>query len=210
MRWVEASMWLRPGITVWPGDTPFEMRPRGRIAAGGSSNTSILTLGTHLGTHIDAPWHFDEEGRKLDELDPALFFGDGLIIEYPGKQHIPPEFLPDKPLAARVLFKTANSLVPEDAPFSPDFIALEAGAAQALVDAGVRLVGIDGPSIAPYKQEGQRTHHILLDNGIPVVENLRLAGVSEGLRPFVALPLPVAHADGAPCRAFVGMEDVHG
>jgi len=72
---------------------------------------------------------------------------------------------------------------------------------------GVRLVGVDYLSVAPYKQPGQETHHILLGHGVLVVEGLVLRALEAGVYSFVVLPLGLAGADGAPCRAFVGTQE---
>jgi len=79
-------------------------------------------------------------------------------------------------------------------------------AAQRLVEDGVRLVGVDYLSVAPFKEPGGVTHHRLLENEVLVVEGLRLGACTAGTYPFVVLPLPLAGADGAPCRAFLGVE----
>lgn len=207
MRWVDVSIPLRNGMTVWPGDPPFDLVPERRIAAQEGCNTSRLSLATHTGTHVDAPWHFEESGKRLDALDPAVFFGDALVIALPDVQVIRPEDLGTHSLPPRVLFKTRNSDFPVDAPFTSDYVAVGEDAARRLVEEGVRLVGVDYLSVAPRKQPGQVTHHILLENEVLVVEGLRLAPIPPGIHPFVVLPLPVAGADGAPCRAFVGLAD---
>jgi len=207
VRWQDVSMPLREGMAVWPGDAPFEWRPANRIAAGDGCNTSVLHMAAHTGTHVDAPWHFEEDGPRLDEVDPQVFFGSALVVEVSRADGIGVEDLPPGPLPARILFKTRNSEFSLDAPFQGDFAAVRADAAQRLVDAGVRLVGVDYLSVAPYHQPGGRTHHVLLGAGVLVVEGLRFAGVSAGIWEFVVLPLAVAGADGAPCRAFIGREE---
>ncbi len=206
IRWKDVSIPLREGMAAWPGHVPFSIQPGGRIAQGAGSNTSVLTICTHTGTHMDAPWHFEEGGRTLEQVDASLFFGGALVIEASGAPHITADALGPGPLPPRVLIKTINSDVPFEGPFRKDFVALEPDAAQRLVDEGVRLVGVDYLSVAPYQQPGQYTHHILLRNNVLIVEGLRLAGVPAGVHPFVVLPLSIDGADGSPCRAFVGMK----
>jgi arylformamidase len=202
--WHDVSIPLSPDTVVWPGDPPFQMEVDSRIAAGNSCNTSILRLGTHCGTHCDAPWHFEDTGKTLDAVDSQRFFGEALLIDLPDVDRIEAADLGPAPLPPRVLFKTRNSDLGVDTPFREDFVALSPGAAERLVHDGVRLAGIDGLSIAPFGASGP-THHILLQNEIFVVEGLRLAGFAPGCYPFVVLPLPVTGADGAPCRAFLGV-----
>lgn len=210
LRWIDVSIPLCEGMVCWPGDDPFSVKPSRRIARGDGCNTSCLTLHTHTGTHIDAPWHFLDTGAGIDEVDSRLFFGDALVIERRGAASIRAEHIPKDGLPARVLFKTDNSDHPVDEPFRADFVALEADAAEALVDAGVRLVGVDYLSVGPYKQDGRLTHHILLEHQVLVVEGLRLGGILPGLYPFVVLPLALRGLDGSPCRAFIGGEKGHG
>jgi len=207
IEWIDVSIPLSATTTVWPGDAPFSLAPVARIAEGDSKNLSSLSLGAHTGTHVDAPWHFEEDGKKLHEMDTSVFFGEAMVLDLPDVDVISADDLGPGPLPARVLFKTRNSDYPVDAAFRKDYVGLDGGAAQRLVDDGVRLVGVDYLSVAPFKQEGQVTHHRLLRNEVCVVEGLRLAGLAAGVSKFVVLPLALVGADGAPCRAFVGIED---
>lgn len=206
VQWIDVTIPLREGMTLWPGDPPFRLGPLTRIAEGAGCNVSILTLGTHAGTHVDAPWHFKDDGKRLHEVDTAVFFGDAMLIDLPDVDHVRAVDLPEDRLPPRVLFKTRNSHYPPTGPFKTDYAAIEPDAAQRLVDDGVRLVGVDYLSVAPYHQEGQSTHHILLNNDVVIVEGLLLKDIASGVYPFVVLPLPVEGADGAPCRAFIGRE----
>ncbi len=207
MRWIDVTIPMQPSMTVWPGDPPFTLAPAARIADGSGCNVSTLTLSTHTGTHCDAPWHFDDDGKKLDEVDTRVFFGEALLVHVPHADIVRANDLPSEKLPPRVLFKTRNSEYPHDAPFKKDYVALDRCAAQRCVDDGVRLVGVDYISVAPYKQERQETHHILLRADVFVVEGLLLKQFAAGTYPFVALPMRIAGADGAPCRAFIGLED---
>jgi arylformamidase len=207
IRWHDVTIPLREGMAVWPGDPPFEFTPVNRITAGAACNTSRAAFSTHLGTHVDAPWHFEENGKRLHELDHVLFFGEARLIEIPGVDIIHAEDLGESPLPQRILIKTRNSAYPDEAPFRTDYVALAEDAARRIVEEGVKLVGVDYLSVAPYKQKGHTTHHCLLGNGIIVVEGLRLKGFPSGSYLFTMLPLALAGADGAPCRAFLGIEE---
>jgi arylformamidase len=207
IRWYDVTIPFHEGMTVWPGDPRFRLSPLNRIAAGAHCNTSLVTFCTHTGTHVDAPWHFEDDGKRLDEIDPALFLGEALLVEIPDAALVRAGDLGQGPLPPRVLIKTANSDIPLDAPFQTHYVALGPDAAQRLVEEGVRLVGVDYLSVAPFKQAGHETHHRLLGNDVLVVEGLRLKGFRGGTYGFVVLPLALAGADGAPCRAFVGREE---
>ncbi len=206
IRWIDVTIPMEPGMTVWPGDTPFTVEQHNHHSQGGA-NTATLTFSSHTGTHIDAPWHFEPDGKRLHEIDHSLFFGPAQVIALEQVSSIKASDLEKYPLSPRVLFKTANSKRKPNQAFYTDFVALEPDAARFLVDAGVRLVGIDYLSIAPYKQPGQATHHILLKNDILVVEGVCLGAVPPGRHLFTVLPLALQNADGAPCRAFIGMEE---
>lgn len=204
-RWEDVTIPLRNGMVVWPGDPEFRFFPACRISEGAGCNVSAVEMGLHTGTHVDAPWHFKEDGRRLHEVDTALFFGPAQVLHYPDADVVTAEMLEGVVLCERVLFRTRNSDCAEDTPFRRDFTAISACAAQHMVAAGVKLVGVDYLSVAPFKQPGQDTHHILLGAGILVVEGLRLGKIEAGEYDFIVLPLAVVGADGAPCRAFVAV-----
>ncbi len=205
MQWIDVTIPMREGMTVWPGDAPFRLEARSRIARGEGSNVSTVTLSTHAGTHVDAPWHFEDDGKRLHEVANEVFFGHALVIGYEGDGHIRADDLGREPLPPRILLKTSNSARHWSEPFHRDYVAFEADAAERCVREGVKLIGVDYLSVAPYKQEGQETHRILLGHDVFVVEGLVLNAVPEGWCEFVVLPLPLEGADGAPCRAFVGL-----
>ncbi|NIA15446.1 MAG: hypothetical protein GWP08_15380, partial [Nitrospiraceae bacterium] len=109
LRWMDVTLPFHPEMTVWPGDPAFDLAPLHRIREGGTCNTSRIALCTHNGTHIDAPWHFEEDGARVDELDPALFFGRAEIREVACGETISPGDLGERSLPSRLLLKTRNS-----------------------------------------------------------------------------------------------------
>lgn len=204
LHWHDVSIPIHTGTTVWPGDDPVRFEASSRIADGASCNTSSLTVPTHCGTHCDAPWHFDDDGKKLHEVDPQVFFGEAKVFELLDLDVIHADDLGDAPLPPRILFKTRNGAYPVNGSFKTDFVAVAPDAAQRMVDEGVTLVGVDYLSVAPYKDSGP-THRMLLQNNVFIVEGLCLADIPAGTHPFTVLPMPLQDADGAPCRAFVGL-----
>lgn len=204
--WYDVTIPMEPGMTVWPGDPEFEFTPVARVADGAGANVSRLSMSTHIGTHVDAPWHFEENGKRLHEVDSAIFFGKALVLDIPNVDLVTADHLGDTPLPPRVLIKTRNSIWPVNESFRKDFVALAPDAADRLVSDGVKLIGVDYYSVAPFKQPGQPTHHILLKNDVLVIEGLRLAEFDSGMYWFTVLPLALVGADGAPCRAFIGKE----
>ena len=203
MQWQDITIPIRPGMPVWPGDPEVTLKPDSRVANGESCNTSVLRCPTHTGTHCDAPWHFMEEGKKLQEVDTDLFFGEALVIEVPEAPLISAADLGEGPLPPRVLLKSRNADRVMGETFWEDFAALEVSAAERLVAEGVRLVGIDYLSIAPFGNS-RPVHEILLGNEVFIIEGLRLQDIAPGPCEFTVLPLPLQDADGAPCRAFIG------
>ncbi len=200
--WIDVTIPMRPGMTTWPGDPEFHFTPAARIASGDSCNLSELSLSVHTGTHCDAPWHFVEGGKRLDEVAPTIFFGPALLIDLRGAETIHAADLPQTPLPPRILFRTRNSDLPANAPFDTGYVALEADAAARIVADRVRMVGVDGPSVAPYDRT-EDTHRILLSAEVFVVEGMRLEQFGAGEYECIVLPMHLIGADGAPCRAFM-------
>jgi len=204
--WVDVTVPLRDGLTPWPGDVPYALTPTSRIADGDPCNVSSITLSTHTGTHVDAPWHFEPNGATLDTVDVNVYFGPATLLDFTNLDRIRAEDLEGRAIGGRVVLKTRHSGRDPAAPFDESYPALEADGAQWLVDQGVRLVGIDSPSIAPFDQAAQDTHHILLQAGVLIVEGLRLHALDAGTYELAVLPLALSGADGAPCRAFMRKE----
>ncbi len=200
--WIDLTIPMRPGMTVWPGDDGFHFEPTVRMAEGAPYNLSTLRLSAHTGTHCDAPWHFLDDGKRLDETDPAVFFGPALLLDLRGLETIRAADLPSAPLPPRILFRTRNSDRPTDAPFDTGFVGFETDAAARMVADGVRMVGFDGPSVGPYSCV-EEAHCILLRADVFIVENLRLAQCDAGEYECIVLPMRIMGADGAPCRAFM-------
>ncbi len=204
IHWHDVSIPIHEQTTVWPGDAPVRVTPERRITEGASCNTSSISLPTHTGTHCDAPWHFEDDGKPLHAVDFQRFFGEATVLDLRGRDQIHADDLGPAPLPTRLLLKTDNAAHPVNGPFNTRFVAVAPDAAQRMVDEGVTLLGVDYLSVAPYKDSGP-THHILLEHEVFVVEGLVLADVGAGTYPFTVLPMPLYGLDGAPCRAFVGL-----
>lgn len=186
------------GMPVWPGDPPVCIRPAAALPA-----VSQISLSTHAGTHVDPPAHFVLGGRTVDRLPLDILLGPAWVAWLPGTGAITAAQLAAAaipPATARLLLRTANSERPVQA-FDPAFVGLAPDAAAWLIDRGVRLVGIDGPSIEPFDAPGEPVHHALLATGIIVIEGLWLADVAAGAYELLCLPLRLAQGDGAPTRA---------
>jgi arylformamidase len=171
--------------------------------AADKARETLLTLGSHSGTHVDAPSHFLEQGSTLDAYRLEQLVGPCLVVDVTHVQEkITKDYIQHIGIKAgyRVLFKTRNSLLDATAPFDPQFVYLDASAAEFLVTLGIVAVGIDYLGIERNQPE-RHTHLAFLRNNIPIIEGLRLAHVQTGEYFLSCLPLACVGLDGAPARA---------
>lgn len=204
MRIYDITVPLSAQLPVYPGDCGFELTPWNRIAEGDEANVSRLSFCNHAGTHLDPPRHFDDKGASIDEIPLERLVGRALVLEIEEVKLIGRDELHRLPVRGveRLLLKTRNSRLWHEAEFSPDFTALAPDGAQYLVDAGVKLVGIDYLSIEAMDGDGT-VHRTLLQNDVLVVEGLNLEGIDPGEYELICLPLKVKGGDGAPVRALL-------
>ena len=202
LRFIDVSVPLTPGIPVYPGNPPFEMEAVKRIAQGGSSNVSRIAMGTHTGTHVDAPLHFFDGTPGADALALDLLIGRAHVVDMPKRGGIGAEDLSRAGLREdlRVLLRTPNSALWNGTAFKQDYTYLAEDGAQYLLAQGVKLVGIDYLSVEQFKKPGAPAHRALLEAGVIIVEGLNLSDVDPGMYEMYCLPLRIAGADGAPAR----------
>lgn len=202
-RLVDVSVSLQPGLATYPGNPEFELQPVKRVAAGASSNVSRLILGTHTGTHVDAPRHFFDEGAGVDGLPLDLLIGRARVIDLPFRGGITERHLADAGLREdlRVLLRTPNSALWNTSDgFHQDYSHLTEEGARYLVEQGVKVVGIDYLSVEQFKKPGAPAHRALLGENVVIIEGLNLSDAEAGAYEMYCLPLRVAGADGAPAR----------
>ena len=202
-RLVDVSVSLQPGLATYPGNPEFELQPVKRVAAGASSNVSRLILGTHTGTHVDAPRHFFDEGAGVDGLPLDLLIGRARVIDLPFRGGITERHLADAGLREdlRVLLRTPNSALWNTSDgFHQDYSYLTEEGARYLVEQGVKVVGIDYVSVDQFKKPGAPAHRALLGENVVIIEGLNLSDADAGAYEMYCLPLRVAGADGAPAR----------
>jgi arylformamidase len=193
-------------MPVWPSDPPVRLTPKSYIASDGTTiRLTNVEMGSHTGTHIDAPWHFVPHGRRLNEIPLETLVGTAHVFYIGGTASIRKSDVERLPLdgVERVLFKTDNSGHWQDGTFYRDFVYLEPDAATVLVRRGIKLVGIDYLSIDAFTSETHPTHCILLEQNVIVVEGLDLNAVPSGEYQMAALPLKIHGADGAPTRVIL-------
>lgn len=198
---IDISQPLDERTVVWPGDTPFSYRLTWTTQESGSVNVGQIQMSTHTGTHIDAPYHFNEEGQRVIQLDLEVYVGDALVIHLPNTKSIGPNELSGIDLrgVTRLLIRTDawtnRKVFPSVIPF------LEPQLASYLAEKGVCLVGVDLPSVDPLDSKELLAHHQLSSYGIAILEGIVLDHVLPGNYELIALPLALAKADGSPVRA---------
>lgn len=197
----DVSVGLRPSMPVWPDNPGFEISPYQTLEEGADANVSVMKLGSHVGTHVDAPAHFIKGAPSVDTLPLDILIGEAFVFELQVQSSISLADLEVLDLRGRkrILFKTRNSMLWSKEEFTPDYVSFEIEAAEFLVRKGVKLVGIDYLSVGSY-EDGVDVHHAFLESGIVVIEGLDLSSVSQGPYEIVCLPLKVIGADGAPAR----------
>ncbi len=199
-------------LPVWPGDPAVSVEPARRIAAGGNCNVSEIRCSSHVGTHVDPPWHFDDQGARLNEVPIERWIGPCLVVAMPDDvRRIEPAQLERAAIphgTERLLFRTSNARLwrPGKLAFDESYVALTPAAARWVVEHGIRLVGIDYLSIEVFDDVDHATHRILLSHGVLIVEGLDLTDVAPGPYQLICLPLKLAAGDGAPARVLLVRE----
>ena len=204
--WIDASVPLRSGMVHWPDNPPVRIERMLDMKRGDVANVSMISLGSHTGTHMDAPIHFVRGGEGMDRMPLDATVGRARVIEIRDPIAIKLDELDPHGIGRgeRVLFKTQNSSRrwwAED--FVEDFVYVSQEAARYLADRGVKTVGVDYLSVGGFHKDGVETHQALLGAGIWVIEGLYLSGVEPGEYELVCLPLKVEDGDGAPARAIL-------
>lgn len=200
---IDISLPVFTGMVVYPGDAEVTVEKVRRIDAGDPYNLTVITMGAHAGTHVDAPRHFLEDGAEVRDVPLEALIGPARVIDFHDRERIDANGLAGKGIRAgeRVLFKTANSGRLPLAGFLQRYVFLTPGGAAFLQEKEVALVGIDCLSIEEYGAPEAGAHLALLGAGIPILEGLDLSGVEEGEYFLAALPINLAEAEGAPVRA---------
>lgn len=204
--WIDVSVTLKTGMVHWPGDPPARISHAKDIERGDPCTVSLLEMGAHTGTHMDAPAHFVRGGMGIDDMPLDAAIGAARVIAIRDRKSIKPEELRRCGIrrGERVLLKTHNSDHCWDTDrFVEDFVYISATAAQYLVERHVRLVGVDYLSVGGFRADGVETHRALLEAGIWIIEGLNLKQVPPGTVQLLCLPLKVLGGDGAPARALV-------
>jgi arylformamidase len=201
MRIIDISVGLDESTPIYEGNPPLALSWAMRIADGDQVNLSSISMGAHTGTHIDAPYHFIEKGRKIDAMPLNSFILNAQVLHCRGKSIGVQDI---QRLSIRrgegVLFKTSNSSL-YSKKFTRDFVYLEGRAAEELVKLRPGIVGIDYLSIEQFGSSEAPAHHTLLSHNIPILEGAKLRAVKEGKYTLIALPVKFTEREAAPARA---------
>ncbi|MCD2138365.1 cyclase family protein [Salinicoccus halitifaciens] len=202
MTWIDISQTLTDDTAHWPEDAPFSFELPVTKAETGSVNIGKITTSTHTGTHIDAPFHFDEAGGTVETLDINRYIGDATIISVYDTEVITKPMLSSFEIKGTILLiKTQDAYDTET--FPETVPVLDGDAVEYLASAGIKLFGIDVPSVDALDSKDLTIHHKLHQNDIMIIENVVLAGTPDGFYDFIALPLKIKGGDGSPVRAAV-------
>jgi arylformamidase len=204
--WIDVSVTLKNGMVHWPTDPPAHISHALDMEKGDPATVSLLEMGAHAGTHMDASAHFVRGGRGIDTVPLDAAIGSARVIAIRDHESIKPDELLRHRIrrGERILFKTQNSARCWDTDsFVEDFVYISAPAARYLAERQVKLIGIDYLSVGGFRADGVETHQALLNAGIWLIEGLNLKRVRPGRVQLICLPLKIAGADGAPARALV-------
>jgi len=208
----DISRTLSNDFAEWPGDEPFHYRVTKEIAKGATVNLGAVTMSIHNGTHADARFHFDSKGASIEKAPLEVYLGRTTVVDLAQsfsqsrEKHL--ITLEDLRLHAEDIAATSRLLVKtdrwSDSTFFPEQIPVIAADVPAwLQKNGVKLLGLDLPSMDEIDSKSLQNHHALARAGIAIVESLDLSDVAPGIYNFAGLPLKIAGADGAPMRAIL-------
>jgi arylformamidase len=200
MKIIDISLPIDSSTLVHPSEDFLNISPNRTFEKDGV-RTSKITIGSHSGTHIDPPSHFQKNGKSADEIDLKKCMGDCQVVEIEKDiKLIEKEHIDGKINSKRVLFKTKNSKL-LNKPYTKSFTSLGISGAEYLIEKGVVLVGTDYIGIESSGSPGHPIHKKLLEKEIVIVEGLNLADVEPGNYELIVLPLKLKNLDGSPARA---------
>lgn len=210
----DISVAIHPDIPVWEGDPAVVIRSAASIERGDMANVSRLDMGTHTGTHIDAPVHFVPgrkgiDGLALDTLIGPVYVADlTQVVQEIDDEDFESANIPQG--TVRLLCKTSNSNLWSASPvtFDSGFVGISPEGAQWLIERGVKLIGVDYLGVERFDSVGRGapTHHLLLEKELVIVEGLDLSKIEAGAYELICLPVKIKNSDGAPCRAILVKE----
>jgi arylformamidase len=189
-------------LKVWPGDTPPVREVLCDLHRGDNITLSTLRATVHLGAHADAPSHYGADAPAIHQRSLDYYLGPCQVIRVPvGRSvRVTPDMLTVPVRAERVLIATGTF---DPQVFNTDFAALSPELVRRLHEQGVKLIGIDTPSVDLFDSKDLPSHQIFLRCDMAILEGLVLTDVPEGLYELIALPLKLVGFDASPVRAIL-------
>ena len=202
MKLYDISLSLSPQSIRWVTAQPLELIERKRMSRGDTNNSSSIHTSVHAGTHVDAPFHFVPDGVTIESLPLDIFIGPARVCAIEPGARITAADVAKAGVQGetRALFKTRNSNLLKKGAYDPNFAPFAVDGAKALVDLGVKLVGLDYLSAAAANEQVP-VHRAFLDHGVILLEGVDLSEVPPGRYELFCPPVKLAGSDGAPCRA---------
>lgn len=204
--WIDVSLRVSSQMLTWPGDPPAVVRRTSNMAAGDSANVSELILGSHTGTHVDAPVHFIDGATGVDAIPFDAMIGDVYVADARGLEGALDgrdlETLGMPAGTQRLLIRSDNSEIwrQRQPSFPESYVCLSPDGAAWCVDRELRAVGVDFLSVEQKGAQGHPTHVTLLSAGIAVIEGLDLGDIEPGAYELICMPLRLPGCDGSPAR----------
>lgn len=207
MKLYDITLPVSNDLPVWPGDPPVSIMVTKSILKGDQCNITKIQMGTHTGTHVDAPLHFLKDGTTIDTIPIETFIGPCLVVELDSEALIEKNDFQKYNLSgySRILIKTRNSELwaKNISSFDTNYVALGINAAQYLIENTISLIGIDYLSIEAFQSYSSPVHKLLLKNNVTILEGLNLSGVKAGVYELICLPLKLHGCEGAPARVLL-------
>jgi arylformamidase len=211
----DISRTLSNDLAEWPGDEPCRFRLTREKTKGASVNLGAISMSVHNGTHADARFHFDTNGESIEKVPLETYLGRATAVDL-GQAFLDSKekyliTIDDLRPSAEQIAATSRLLVKtgrwSDSTVFPDKIPVIAADVPAwLQKNGVKLLGLDLPSVDEIDSKSLQNHHALARAGIAIVESLDLSGIAPGIYHLAALPLKITGGDGAPMRAILWRE----
>ncbi len=205
---IDISLCISEKMVTWKNENSPHILQYSSITEGDSANTSSIKMDLHTGTHVDVPYHFLRNGKKLESMEISNFIGDCYVKELKcetiSREILETTKIPD---TERILFKTLNNKFYNSETFAENYTGIEIDAAQWLVEKKMKLVGIDYLSVESYLNKTFPVHKILLRNNVMILEGINLKDVKEGFYKLIALPLKIRGVEASPVRAVLISEE---
>lgn len=204
--YIDISFPISNKLPKWPGSVGFNIDWH-MTMPDDTNNLSSFSIDSHLGTHLDAPLHFVNEGKSIENLDLNKLIGETYVLEIRNIKSITYQVLEKSCVPTnckKLLIKTDNQFYWESEleDFQEDFASIDSTGAKWIIERGIHLVGIDYLSIQRF-YDGPETHQILLENEVVIVETLDLRNVDQGWFELICLPMKIKGLEGSPVRAIL-------